>query len=206
MKILITFSFIAFFTLFVNANESDFRLGVDYKLVDNPLPVKKDGIVEVTETFWYGCAACYNFDGPLNSWASRQSDDVNFSKMPVTWGAIHQLHASLYYTIEALKLDPTTHSAVFITMHKEGNFLSSPSAVKDFLKGFGIAPEVAEKYLESFTVKQRVNRAKKHAKQLKVSATPVMIVDGKYMIEPRGSYNRILQVVDYVVDLQKPNS
>ena len=66
MKTLITFFLIAFFTLFANANESDFRLGVDYKLVDNPLPVKKDGIVEVTETFWYGCGACYNFDGPVN--------------------------------------------------------------------------------------------------------------------------------------------
>ena len=40
MKTLITFFLIAFFTLFANANESDFRLGVDYKLVDNPLPVK----------------------------------------------------------------------------------------------------------------------------------------------------------------------
>jgi thiol:disulfide interchange protein DsbA len=126
--------------------------------------------------------------------------------MPVTWGAVHQLHASLFYTIEALKLDSNAHSAVFVSMHKEGNFLSSPKAVKDFLKGFGIAPELAEKYLDSFTVKQKVSRAKKHAKQLKVSATPVMIVDGKYMIEPRGSYEKILQVVDYVIELQKPNS
>ena len=81
--------------------------------------------------------------------------------MPVTWGAVHQLHASLFYTIEALKLDSNAHSAVFVSMHKEGNFLSSPKAVKDFLKGFGIAPELAEKYLDSFTVKQKVSRAKK---------------------------------------------
>ena len=206
MKTFITFFLITSFTLFATASETEFRLGVDYKLVENPLPVKKDGIVEVTETFWYGCGACYSFDGPLNSWASRQSDDVSFSKMPVTWGAVHQLHASLFYTIEALKLDSNAHSAVFVSMHKEGNFLSSPKAVKDFLKGFGIAPELAEKYLDSFTVKQKVSRAKKHAKQLKVSATPVMIVDGKYMIEPRGSYEKILQVVDYVIELQKPNS
>ena len=44
--------------------------------------------------------------------------------MPITWGAIHQLHASLYYTIEALKLDPSTHSAVFVTIHKEGKFFT----------------------------------------------------------------------------------
>ena len=52
MKTFITFFFITSFTLFATASETEFRLGVDYKLVENPLPVKKDGIVEVTETFW----------------------------------------------------------------------------------------------------------------------------------------------------------
>ena len=45
----LTFLFIIFFTVFTNA---EYRLGVDYRIVDNPLPVKRDGIVEVTETFW----------------------------------------------------------------------------------------------------------------------------------------------------------
>ena len=135
MKNYIAYIFILCFTFIIHADDIEFRLGVDYRIVDNPLPVKKDGVVEVTETFWYGCGACYNFDAPVNSWASKQADDVKFSKMPVTWGSIHQLHASLYYTIEALNLDPSTHSAVFVSMHKEGNFLSSVKAVKNFLKG-----------------------------------------------------------------------
>ena len=46
------FAFIAIFALSINA---EYKLGKDYRLVDNPLPVKKDGIVEVTESFWYGC-------------------------------------------------------------------------------------------------------------------------------------------------------
>ena len=195
--------FIIFFSLSTTA---EYRLGVDYRLVDNPLPVKRDGIVEVSETFWYGCNACYQFDPVINSWASRQESDVRLTKMPVTWGGIHQLHASLYYTIEALKLDPSTHAAVFVTIHKEGNFLQNPKAIEDFLKKFGVAPEVSKQYMNSFTVKQMVNRGIKHSSQLKVSSVPMMIVDGKYIIEPKGSYEKILKVVDYVVELQKPNS
>jgi thiol:disulfide interchange protein DsbA len=174
--------------------------------VDNPLPVKRDGIVEVSETFWYGCNACYQFDPVVNSWASRQGSDVRLTKMPVTWGGIHQLHASLYYTIEALGLDPSTHAAVFVTIHKEGNFLQNPKAIEDFLKKFGVAPEVSKQYMSSFTVKQMVNRGIKHARQLKVSSVPMMIVDGKYIIEPKGSYENILKVVDHVIELQRPNS
>ena len=195
--------FIIFFSLSTTA---EYRLGVDYRLVDNPLPVKRDGIVEVSETFWYGCNACYQFDPVINSWASRQESDVRLTKMPVTWGGIHQLHASLYYTIEALKLDPSTHAAVFVTIHKEGNFLQNPKAIEDFLKKFGVAPEVSKQYMNSFTVKQMVNRGIKHSRQLKVSSVPMMIVDGKYIIEAKGSYEKILKVVDYVVELQRPNS
>ena len=195
--------FIIFFSLSISA---EYRLGVDYRLVDNRLPVKRDGIVEVSETFWYGCNACYQFDPVVNSWASRQGSDVRLTKMPVTWGGIHQLHASLYYTIEALGLDPSTHAAVFVTIHKEGNFLQNPKAIEDFLKKFGVAPEVSKQYMNSFTVKQMVNRGIKHARQLKVSSVPMMIVDGKYIIEPKGSYENILKVVDHVIELQRPNS
>lgn len=195
-----------FFIFFSLSTTAEYRLGVDYRLVDNPLPVKRDGIVEVSETFWYGCNACYQFDPVINSWASRQESDVRLTKMPVTWGGIHQLHASLYYTIEALKLDPSTHAAVFVTIHKEGNFLQNPKAIEDFLKKFGVAPEVSKQYMNSFTVKQMVNRSIKHSRQLKVSSVPMMIVDGKYIIESKGSYEKILKVVDYVVELQRPNS
>ena len=127
----VQFFFIAFFTISINA---DFKLGRDYKLIDNPLPVKKDGIVEVTESFWYGCYACYSFEPAINSWAAKQDADIKFRKMPVSWGPVHKLHARLYYIIESLKLDPSTHSAVFVTMHKEGNMLQRESSVKDFYR------------------------------------------------------------------------
>ena len=192
--------------LFVVSLSAEYKLGVDYRIVENPLPVKKDGVVEVSETFWYGCNACYQFNPAVDRWSERQGSDVVFTKIPVTWGQIHQLHASLYYTIEALNLDPSTHSAVFVTIHKEGNFLQSQKAIQSFLSKFGVAPEVSAQYLNSFTVKQRVNRSIKHSRQLKVSSVPLMIVDGKYIIESKGSYENILKVVDYVVALQKPNS
>ena len=131
-------SLLALFTISANA---DYKLGKDFRLVDNPMPVKKDGIVEVTESFWYGCAHCYSFEPAINSWKATLGTDTKLIKMPITWGGIHQLHAALYYTIEALKLDPSTHSAVFVTIHKEGNFLQSPKAIQDFLVKFGVAPE-----------------------------------------------------------------
>ena len=192
--------------LFAISVSAEYKLGKDYRLVDNPMPVKKDGIVEVTESFWYGCAHCYSFEPVINNWKANLGQDTKLIKMPITWGGIHQLHAALYYTIEALKLDPSTHSAVFVTIHKEGNFLQNPKAIEKFLAKFGVAPEVTSQYLNSFSVKQKVNRGIKYAKQVKVTAVPMMIVDGTYIIESKGTFTDMLKVVDYVVELQRPNS
>jgi thiol:disulfide interchange protein DsbA len=197
------FSFIAIFTITISA---EYKLGRDYKLVSNPLPVKKDGIVEVTESFWYGCYGCYSFEPVVNDWASKQESHVKFRKMPVSWGPVHKLHAKLYYTIESLKLDPSTHSAVFVTMHKEGNMLQRESSVKNFLSKFDVAPEITEKHLSSFSINQRINRDAKHAKQLLLTSTPMIVVDGTYIIENRGSFADMLKVADYVIELQRPNS
>jgi thiol:disulfide interchange protein DsbA len=206
MKIIKNLTKISLLALLAVSVNADYKLGKDYDLVDNPMPVKKDGIVEVTESFWYGCAHCYSFEPAINSWKATLGTDTKLIKMPITWGGIHQLHAALYYTIEALKLDPSTHSAVFVTIHKEGNFLQSPKAIQDFLVKFGVAPEVTSQYLNSFTVKQKVNRGIKYAKQVKVTAVPMMIVDGKYVIQSKGSFSEMLKVVEHVVELQRPNS
>ena len=205
-KIIANITKITLSILFTISVQADYKLGKDYRLVDNPLPVKKDGIVEVTESFWYGCAHCYSFEPAINSWKAKLGPDTKLTKMPITWGGIHQLHAGLYYTIESLKLDPSTHSAVFITIHKEGNFLQSPKAIQNFLAKYGVAPEVTSQYLNSFSVKQKVNRGIKYAKQVKVSAVPMMVVDGTYIIETKGSFAEMLKVVDHVVELQRPNS
>ena len=197
--------FLAIFTISICA---EYRLGRDYSIVDNPLQVKKDGVVEVIESFWYGCGGCYSFEPAINDWASKQGADVSFKKMPVPWSDTHRLHAALYYTIDALELDPSTHSAVFVTIHKEGNFLGSPKRIQNFLRSFGVEPEITNQYLNSFTIKQKINRDAKHAKQLKISSTPMIVVDGKYIVEVRRgrSYQEMLNIVDHIVELQKPNS
>ena len=188
------------------AGARSYELGKDYSMVDNPLPIKKDGVVEVAEAFWYGCNHCYSFESTINNWDAGKPDYVKFSKMPITWSQIHQLHASLYHTIEALKLDKGAHTAVFTTIHKENNFLASQKSVVKFLSKLGVSEDKAKQYLNSFGIKQKVSRDNQLSKQLRITSVPMIIVDGKYIIESKPSRQEMLEVLDYVIELQKSNS
>jgi thiol:disulfide interchange protein DsbA len=186
--------------------QADYKLGKDYRLIDDPLPVRQDGMVEVTYAFWYGCNHCFSFDSTINNWKSSQPDYIKFAKMPITWGQIHQLHAALYYSIEALKLDAGSHTAVFTTIHRENNFLASENAVVKFLAKLGADEVKSKQYLNSFAIKQKVSRAIQVSRQIKITSTPMLIVDGKYIIESKPDRQETLKVLDYVIELQKSSS
>jgi thiol:disulfide interchange protein DsbA len=200
-------SIFGFVLIAFNTNlQAEYELGKDYQLIDNPLQVRQDGMVEVSEIFWYGCNHCYSFESTINNWDANKPDYVKFSKMPVTWSQIHQLHASLYHTIEALKLGKGAHTAVFTTIHKENNFLGSQKSVVKFLSKLGVDEEKSKQYLNSFAVKQKVSRGIQVSRQLRITSVPMIIVDGKYMIVSKSSRQEMLDVLDYVVELQKSNS
>ena len=54
--------------------QPEYELGKDYQLIDNPLPVRQDGMVEVSEIFWYGCNHCYSFESTINNWDANKPD------------------------------------------------------------------------------------------------------------------------------------
>ena len=194
-----------FIALSINV-QANYQLGIDFGFLSRPLPVKEDGVVDVIEVFWYGCGHCFNLAPVVSRWSKQKDSTVNFQKMPVTWGPVHQLHARLFYTIEALGIGEVGHTAVFKAIHKEGNFLSNEKAIINFLEKLGVEKNDAIKYMNSFSVKQKVKRAIEISKQFKVTATPMFFVDGQYRVEAKGGSMKMLKVVDYVIELQKPVS
>jgi len=185
---------------------AEYRLGRDYGSISRPLPVKQDGVVEVLEVFWYGCGHCYNLEPVIENWSSKQDSSVKLTKMPVTWGPAHQLHAKLFYTVEAFELGQKAHTAVFTSIHKESNYLSSDEAIITFLETFDLERDQIKKQMNSFSVKQKVKRAIELSRQLKVTAVPMLFVDGQYKIEGKRSHSEMLKVADHVIELQKPVS
>ncbi|MDO7600120.1 MAG: DsbA family protein, partial [SAR86 cluster bacterium] len=94
----------------------------------------------------------------------------------------------------------------FTSIHKESNYLSSEESILQLLETFDFDRDEIKKQMNSFSVKQKLKRAMEISRQLKVTAVPMLFVDGQYKIEAKRSHSEMLEVADYVIELQKPVS
>ncbi len=112
--------------------------GVNYRPLVPAQPTDAaPGKVEVVEVFWYGCPHCYALDPYIESWRKTKPAYVEFKRVPVTWQAVHQSHAKLFYTLEALGKEEALHTAVFAEMHDKKNYMFMQGDEKETLERAG---------------------------------------------------------------------
>lgn len=159
------------------------------------------GGVEVTEVFWYGCPHCFSFDPIITRWEDEQPADVRFVRLPVMWNPTNEIHARMYYTAEALgKLDEM-HQAFFTALHRDGKTLTREDDIRKVFADFGVSEDEFDNTFRSFAVESKLNRAKSLTQRYRIRSVPVIVVDGKYVVDGPEvkSYSDMLAVTDELV-------
>ena len=181
--------------------ESEWREGEHYKVVSPAVRVGPTDQVIVTEFFWYGCGHCYTFEPMLQAWKQSLPDGSRLQPSPAMWNDGMKLHAKAYFTAETLgALDPM-HSVIFKAMHVDRNRLASKGAIRELFVANGISGADFDKAFDSFGVNSQVNQAEARARSAKISGTPSVLVNGKFLIEARmaGSQANMLKIAEYLV-------
>ena len=182
--------------------------GEHYRVLDNPVRTASDNGVEVAEVFWYGCPHCYNFKPLAEAWEAEAPDYINYVKLPAALGRSWEPHAYAFYALEAMGELDKVHDALFDALAGERRPLNTPEALADFVAGYGVN---AEKFLEnynSFGVRARVQQAQAKIRGARITGTPTMLVDGKYVVSASmaGSHENTLKVVEYLAEKERSGS
>ncbi|MBF0220160.1 MAG: thiol:disulfide interchange protein DsbA/DsbL [Gammaproteobacteria bacterium] len=177
--------------------------GMDYHLIVPSLPSVDNGKVEVVEMFWYGCPHCFRFDPDVNKWLQGAPDYIEFKRMPAifnnpTW----QLHATAFYTAEALGVLEKLHQPLFDAINVHKRPLNSEELLQQFFLEQGVSEADFSKTFSSFAVKTRVNRAADISGKSGLTGVPVILVACKYRIDgpTAGSYERLLKIFTFLAD------
>ena len=187
--------------------------GVNYRPLMPAQPTDAaPGKIEVIEVFWYACPHCYALDPFLENWRKSKPAYIDFRRVPVTWQAVHQSHARLFYALEALGKEAALHSEVFAEMHDRKNYLyaqgndsETMSSQVAFAKAHGISESDFTNAYNSFTVQTDMSKADDLVHRYHVDGVPLMVINGKYVtdVNMAGSPANLIAIVNDLVASEK---
>lgn len=185
--------------------QSTWEEGTHYRELSNPVRTASDSGVEVAEIFWYGCPHCYNFKPLAEAWEAQAPDYVNYVKLPAALGASWEPHAYAFYALEAMGELDKVHDALFDALAGERRPLNDAEALGDFVAGYGVDAATFVETYNSFGVRARVQQAQAKIRGARVTGTPTMLVDGKYVVTASmaGSHENVLKVVEFLAEKER---
>ncbi|MCU0814664.1 MAG: thiol:disulfide interchange protein DsbA/DsbL, partial [Burkholderiaceae bacterium] len=160
------------------------------------------GKIDVIEFFWYGCPHCNAFQPAIDAWRARIAPDVAFRPVPVVFSAMHEMHAKLFYALEAMGELDKMHKRVFAAMHVQRRRLDKESDIADFVASQGGDRDKFVEAFRSFGVATKVRQAKALSEGYKIDGTPSIGIHGRFFTSGSlaGSNERALQVTDFLVE------
>ena len=178
--------------------------GTDYLVIDGGQPIQPaTGKIEVAEVFGYVCPACARFQPLIGPWKAGLPSDVNFVYVPAMFGSMWDDYGRAFYAAEALGVQEKTHDALYSAIHVEQSLKGelgrdSVEDIANFYAKFGVNPKTFADTMGSFSVVAKTNRAKQFAQRSKITGTPSLIVNGKYLVKGK-SYEDMLRIADHLI-------
>jgi protein dithiol oxidoreductase (disulfide-forming) len=181
--------------------------GVNYKVLKPPVPTNvAPGKVEVVEVFWYACGHCYLLEPKIEAWERKgKPANVQVVRMPAVWNEQLKTHARLFYTIDVLG-KPELNNEAFREINVRGNRLDTPEKIEAFFTSRGVSKADFQKTFSGFAVESKLARAADLNKRYRISSTPTVIVNGKYVtdVSMAGGEEQLFEVINALAAREKP--
>jgi len=178
--------------------------GTDYEVIEGGQPFQQAaGKIEVAEVFGYVCPACFRFQPTLAPWKAGLPSDVTFVYVPAMFGGTWDDYARAFYAAETLGVEAKTHDALYNAIHVEQSLKGergrdSVEDIAKFYTAYGVDAKQFADTMGSFGVAAKTNRAKQFAQRSKISGTPSLIINGKYLVKGT-SYQDMLRIADHLI-------
>ena len=183
--------------------------GTNYTVLKPAVPTNvAPGKVEVVEVFWYACGHCYLLEPKLAAWDKKgRPAYVQLTRMPAVWNDVLKLHARLFYTVEVLGR-PDLNDAIFREINVNRNRLDTPEKIEAFMASQGIGKADFQKTFNGFAVESKLARAVDLNKRYRITSTPTVIVNGKYVTDASmaGGEEALFQVINQLAAREKPGA
>jgi protein dithiol oxidoreductase (disulfide-forming) len=174
--------------------------GREYVRLAEPLPRASAADIEVLEFFSYGCGACAVFQPTLTQWATALPPGVRLIRVPTTMGrAKWQPLARTYYALQKIGHAERLDAALFEAIHQQKVELFDEQSIVAWVATQGVNADEFQAALRSPEIADEAARAEQLARAYGVDRTPMLGVDGKYVIRAKKKLTELTDVADQLV-------
>lgn len=177
--------------------------GKDYTVLENPLPLQKEGQAEVLEFYSYACPHCADMEPAIIKWSEeKKPENVGFYQLPAVGGKMWTFVARAKYTAQKLGLGHDFDLKYFDAVHKKHNrrILGAEEPTIDFIATEGGVDKAdVEKAWNSLQVKSNLKKSAELWNQAGLTGVPSIIVNGKYLVE-LDEYDKLFAVVNFLLE------
>lgn len=183
----------------------EYKAGIHYSIIEPAWDTGKTDKVVVYEFFGYLCPHCYTFQPYMQAFEQRKADNVEVVRVPMIFQPMWKIYAQAFYTAESMGILEKTHHAFFKAIHQEHKqFRSIEQIAEWYQKNFGVDKDKFLSTAKSFMIDGMVRKSDQMMKQMKITSTPTVVVDGKFKPNVKQIHNRddLMKLVDYLVQQQ----
>ena len=194
-----------FFSPSASAQRRPPDAGIDYRVLERPLPTESAGKIEVVEFFWYGCPHCYAFEPALIAWIKRAPADVVVRRLPALFNPTWVQHARLYHALEALGEIERLHQKCFDAIHQDRIPMLQEAEMIEWAARNGVDRAKFANALQTASPADKLEAINRAIRGYGIDGVPAMGINGRYLTSPAivGSHEACLQVTDYLVGLER---
>ncbi len=158
--------------------------------------------LEVLSFFWYNCGTCFVIEDDVRNWAMKLPQEVNFVQLPLLSVYPTDIHARVFFTLQALGLGPEENSKVFELFQRQGKPINDPKDLSLLAEALGLETEAVTKAYNSPEVQKKMDRLANLFPSYELPGVPSMIIGGKYRtdIAAAGGRANYLDVVRKIID------
>lgn len=180
-------------------NADAYTEGKDYVVLGEQVRPANANKIEVAEVFSFLCPHCYHFEPLLQAWAKKQPADVVLVQTHASFNHNWPIYQRGYYTIVSLGVKDKVQEAVFNSIFVAKQELLTAEAWADFLASYGVDKQKTISTYNSFGVNSQIKQAETRVRDLKISSTPTLIVDGRFKVAV-SNHEDMLKVAQFLVD------
>ncbi|RMH17349.1 MAG: thiol:disulfide interchange protein DsbA/DsbL, partial [Gammaproteobacteria bacterium] len=163
---------------------SDYREGVHYQRIQNPLISRLEKRHKVIEFLWYDCESCYQIEGVLRQWLDQKPTDVQFERLPAVTQPEMTYFARAMEVARQLKVLDRIHLPLFTALHGQHRPLREEKELSKFFSEFGVQSSQFKTFFHSGFVTSRVNQARRLGNRFGIAGAPTFVVDGRFRVDP----------------------